>query len=159
MIIILSFAHKFLQCVRGSVTYTVPLPGPLSRIHARPVSDTQRSLGFILNTEQPLHAVIWSLQLTAACTATVMAGIAVLGFHPTIGTQFPSQSDKLLHFFGFAIMSASFYWVFSVPEESLQDSWYWKNFPTLLTAIVWFSKYRCLVCTPFSFFWFAEAVV
>ncbi|KAK9898299.1 hypothetical protein P389DRAFT_31856 [Cystobasidium minutum MCA 4210] len=95
----------------------------------------------IMQFSEPCSNVSIHVRLVpAAATALLMMGVAILGFHPSLGRHFPAHFDKVLHLVGFAGMTFTFYWIFYVPVDSTPSrNNLWNRMPLLLTASVWFS--------------------
>jgi hypothetical protein len=68
--------------------------------------------------------------------------MAVLGFHPTMGSHFPAHSDKALHFFAFGSATFLLYWILEVPDEALRRRhWLWRHLPALMTGSACMSRW------------------
>lgn len=68
-----------------------------------------------------------------------MAGVALLGFHPALGSDLPRHFDKVLHFVGFGMMTFSTYWTVQLSGTS-ENSVRGFRLPLVLTAATWICK-------------------
>lgn len=72
-----------------------------------------------------------------AITSLSMAVALYLGFHPTAGQSLPRQSDKILHFLAFAVMTFCSAWIVSIQSETNSLIRLWQRRYALCNLVAW----------------------